>query len=137
MAEHTNKSDEIPPPGRPAQREFLGELPLRKIALPPGCRFTILGLAIGKGATPLEVLAAKTSVVPNFPQVSAVWKTRQGGRAAPLILAVVPDGKATLCGPPDHEPATSSGDPPRGLSIHGVEKTYETGCLCRLDLATN
>jgi len=110
MAEHTNKSAELfPPSGHPEHREFLGELPLRKIALPAGCPFTILGLAIGKGTTPLEVLAAESPVEPNLPQVRAVWKTRQGGRAAPLILAVLHDGKATLCGPSGDEPATYSG----------------------------
>lgn len=122
MAEHTNESDEIPPlPGRPVLPEFLGELPLRKIALPPGCPFTILGLAIGQGATPLEVLAVESAVEPNLPQVRAVWKARQGGRAAPLTLAVLHDGKATLCGPSGDEPATYSGDLSRELSVHGLE----------------
>ncbi len=92
------------PPNR-----FLDGLQLRSIALPVGCPFTILGLAIGKGATPLEVLAAESSVEPNLPQVRAVWKARQGGRAAPLILVVLHDGKATLCGPSGDEPATYSG----------------------------
>jgi integrase len=50
-------------------------------------------LAIGKGATPLEVLAAESSVEPNLPQVRSVWKARQGGRAAPLLLVVLHDGK--------------------------------------------
>jgi hypothetical protein len=110
MAEDTDKSNEIaPPPGGPAQREFMGGLSLRKTALPPACLFTLLGLAIGKGATPLEVRAAQSSGGPNRPQVRAVWKTRQGGRAAPLILAVLHDGKATLCGPSGDEPATYSG----------------------------
>ena len=89
--------------------KFLDGLQLRSIALPSGCPFTIIGLAIGKGATPLEVLGAESSVEPNLPQVRSVWKTRQGGRAAPLILAVLHDGKATLCGPSGDEPATYSG----------------------------
>src|SRR5690348_15546940 len=88
---------------------FLAGLQLRSVALPSGCPFTIIGLAIGKGATPLEVLAIESSGDPNIPQVRAVWKTRQGGRAAPLILAVLHDGKATLCGPSGDEPATYSG----------------------------
>jgi hypothetical protein len=88
---------------------FLDGVQLRSVTLPVGCPFTILGLAIGKGAPALEVLAAESSVQPNLPQVRAVWKTRQGGRAAPLILVVLHDGKATLCGPSGDEPATYSG----------------------------
>jgi hypothetical protein len=105
--------------------------------LPSGCPFTLLGLAIGKGATPLEVLAAESPVESNLPQVRAVWKTRQGGRAASLILAVSHDGKATLCRPSGDEPATYSGDPSRELSIHGIEKTDKTGRVCHLNRVTN
>lgn len=108
MAEQTNKSEISPPSGLPVHREFLAECTLRKIALPSGCPFTLLGLAIGKGTTALEVLAVESSVEPNLPEVRSVWKARQGGRAAPLILAVLHDGKATLCGPSGDEPATYS-----------------------------
>ena len=60
MPEHTNTSDEIPPPGRPAHCEFPCELPLRKITPPSGCPFTILGLAIGK--PPFNVKAVDTAM---------------------------------------------------------------------------
>jgi len=137
MAENPNKSEEIPSAGHPAQREFFDELSLRTIALPPGCPFTILGLAIGRRAAPLEVLAAETSVEPNLSQIRAVWKRRQGGRAAPLILAVLHNEKATLCGSSGDEPATYSGDLSREISIHSVEKTDKAGSLCRLNLAVH
>src|SRR5208282_6599535 len=39
--------------------------------------FSIVGLAIGKGASPLEVLVAESASAPNIPQVRSVWKARQ------------------------------------------------------------
>jgi len=35
----------------------------------------------------------------------------------------------------ERRPKAYSGDPARGLSIHGVAKTDETGRLCRMNLA--
>src|SRR5439155_6431959 len=43
-----------------------------------------------------------------------------------------PNGRRT-----GDEGAQYSGDPARELSIHGVEKTDETGRLCRLNLAVH
>lgn len=110
MPEHANTPTANPPStDRPARGEFLSEFSLRKVAAPSGCPFSILGLAIGKGSSPLEVLVAEATSEPNVPQVHAVWKARQGGRAAPLMLAVLDGDKATLCGPTGDEPATFAG----------------------------
>jgi hypothetical protein len=110
MPDTANKPAENPPsPGRPVSSEFLSEFSLRKVAPPSGCPFAILGLAIGKGASPLEVLAAASVTEPALPQVRSVWKARQGGRAAPLLLVVLNGEKAALCGPSGDEPPTYSG----------------------------
>jgi type I restriction enzyme M protein len=50
-------------------------------------------------------------------------------------LALLPDGEGCLSERSDEE--FYSGDPSRELSIHGVEKTDETGRLCRLNLAVH
>jgi hypothetical protein len=132
MPEQAIKADEISPsPGRPADQGCAVEFSRRKAPLPPGCPFTLPGLAIGRDATLLEGLGFESSVEPNLPPGSALWEMRHGGRAAPLILAVLPDGEATLCVPSGDEPATCSGDSPLELSIQGAEKTGETGRLCR------
>lgn len=92
-----------------SQDQFLPDYQLRPIAAPAGCSFTMLGLALGKGASPLEVLAAESTAEPNLTQIRSVWKARQGGRAAPLLLVVLNREKAVLCGPSGHEPPTYSG----------------------------
>ena len=88
---------------------FLADLQLRQVTPPPGCPFTIRGLALGKGISPLEVLVADSRAAPALPQVRSVWKARHGGRAAPLILVVLHDEKTTLCGPSGEEPPTYTG----------------------------
>src|SRR5437867_2108699 len=110
MPDTANKPAENPPlPGRPDRSKFLSEFSLRKVAPPSGCPFAILSLAIGKGASPLEVLAAESAAEPALPQVRSVWKARQGGRAAPLLLVVLNGHTAVLCGPSGDEPPTYSG----------------------------
>ncbi len=102
------------------QKIFLSGVSLRPIPGPRDCPFKILGLAIGKGASPLEVLIVESNSEPNLLQVRTLWESRQGGRAAPLILVVVHQDQAVLCGPSGDEPPTYS-----GVEIGQAE------CICR------
>jgi hypothetical protein len=74
------------------------------VAAPAGCAFTLRGLALGQGASPLEVVVADNPTEPRLPDLRSFWQTRQGGRAAPLMLVVLHGDKATLCGPAGDEP---------------------------------
>jgi hypothetical protein len=83
---------------------FLPDYSLRSVAASAGCPFTLRGLALGQGASPLEVLVADSAADPRLPDLRTAWQSRQAGRAAPLILAVLHGEKATLCGPAGDEP---------------------------------
>lgn len=65
---------------------------LRPVALPAASPFEVKGLALGQGASPLEVLVVSASAAPSAAQVRALWKGRNQGRAAPLLLVVLHDG---------------------------------------------
>lgn len=49
---------------------------------------------MGQGTSPLEVLVAENLAQPGAPDLRAVWQSRQAGRAAPLLLVVLPGDKA-------------------------------------------
>ena len=127
----------IPPTGQPVTGKFHGGFELGRVICPPGWPFNILGLAISNGATPFEVLVAVSIAKRLVPRVRSDWKNRQSGLAPPLILVVPHRGNVVLSGPSRDEPPIYSGDLSRELSIHGVEKTDETGRLCRFNLAVH
>src|SRR5687768_14251350 len=81
---------------------------LRPVASPLNCPFSIRGLALGLGTSPLEVLVADSTREPRVADVRGVWQGRQGGRAAPLLLLVFDREKATLCGPTGDEPPVAT-----------------------------
>jgi hypothetical protein len=83
---------------------FLDGIPLRKVALTDRWPFTPTGLALGCGASALEVLVATHLRTPSAQDLRAAWKVRHGGRAAPLLLVVLYDKKAALCGPAGDDP---------------------------------
>lgn len=86
------------------QKHFLQELPLRPVTPPDGCPYRILGLAVGSGASALEVLIATNASEPRLPDIRSTWHARQKGRAAPLLLVVRYGAKVTLCGPTGDDP---------------------------------
>src|SRR3970040_1429846 len=86
------------------ERRFLDGLSLRPVSLPPGVPFTAVGLALGQGASPLEVLVASSGAAPNATTLRSAWKARNSGRAAPLLLIVLHDDRASLCGPAGEDP---------------------------------
>jgi hypothetical protein len=74
------------------------------VALPDGSVFQPVGLALGSGASALEVLVASLAAKPRSPAVRSLWRARNNGRAAPLVVVVLHEGRATLCGPAGDEP---------------------------------
>ena len=79
-------------------------------ALPAESSFQQIGLALGNGASALEVLAVQSARRPGLPAVRSLWQARNQRRAAPLLLAVLHDGRATLCGPAGDEPPIYEAD---------------------------
>jgi len=80
-------------------KAFLEGVTLRPIKTISGIPFKLKGLALGKGASALEILVATHGTQPALPTLRSVWKGRKGGRAAPLILVVLYNDRAALCGP--------------------------------------
>ena len=55
---------------------FLAGVTLRRVALPEGAAFQPAGLALGNGASALEVLVASTLARPNPTTLRSAWKAR-------------------------------------------------------------
>lgn len=83
---------------------FLDAHDLRPLALPEPRGLRPVGLALGKGANALEVAIAESTGKPAVAALRAVWKARHAGRASPVVLVVLYDGKAALCGPAGENP---------------------------------
>ncbi len=93
-------------------RPFLEGVPLRAVTLPKGCPFRAVGLALGNGNTPLEVVIATHPTEPRLPALRSAWKARNAGRAAPLLLVVLYGDEAALSGPAGNDaPAYAGLDP--------------------------
>lgn len=94
---------------------------LRPLTLSNDSPFTPKGLALGKGPHALEVAVAEADRRPTTISLRRTWDSRLGGRAVPLILVVLYDEKAALCGPPQASPTIL-----RDLDPEQVEKLCET-----------
>lgn len=85
---------------------FLNDVELRPVILKETKGFEVLGLALGKGILPFELLVVLSERRPNQADLRAVWKSRLGGRVAPLLLVVLHGGgRAAICGPAGEDPA--------------------------------
>ena len=84
--------------------DFLEGIALRPVTLPSGTPFRALGLALGGGTSPLEVLITTALNTPNATTLRSAWKARNAGRAAPLLFVVLHGERASLCGPAGDEP---------------------------------
>ena len=84
--------------------QFLSDLPARRWLPPAQHGFRPAGLFLGQGAHGLEVAAARSANAPARSSVLECWKTRKGGRAAPVLLVVLHPGGAALCGPAGETP---------------------------------
>ncbi len=83
---------------------FLVGIPLRRVALSSRGPFAAVGLALGQGASPLEVVVASTTAPPDATALRSAWKARNAGRAAPLLLVALHGERASLCGPAGDDP---------------------------------
>jgi len=83
---------------------FLADHQLRAVRHTGNFPFQVFGLAVGNGPSALEVLVTTSATDPKLPTVRSAWKTRNAGRAAPLLLVVLYDGKATICGSTGDDP---------------------------------
>lgn len=90
----------------PDNVEFLAGTGIRPVSIPPGIPFRAIGLALGKGAAPIEVLILSSQTPPPAQTLRASWKKRNDGRAAPLLLVVLHDKRAWICGPAGDDPPT-------------------------------
>lgn len=92
-----------------AEARFLDGITLRPVSLPVGVPFSAQGLAIGQGASPLELLVTTSAIPPNATTLRSAWKARNAGRAAPLLLVVLHAQRASLCGPAGDDPPAHLG----------------------------
>jgi hypothetical protein len=83
---------------------FLDTVEFRQIQVPENSPFKSHRLALGKGNHALEVLVATDTTHPSLPTLRSTWKSRNAGRAAPLLLVILYDNKAALCGPAGEDP---------------------------------
>jgi hypothetical protein len=84
-------------------------------------------LHLGKGNPAFEVLAVSAPAERSATQIRALWKERHGGRAVPLLLAVLHDAeRASLCGP-----VGLNDDPP--VYAHLERAHAERVCALALD----
>jgi hypothetical protein len=83
---------------------FLDGVTLRKVAVPSGASFNSIGLALGQGMSPIEVLVASSQSQPNPAALRSAWKARNAGRAAPLLFVALHNDRASLCGPAGDDP---------------------------------
>ena len=81
---------------RVAAGAFLDGVPLRPVELPSAVSLAGAGLALGHGTSPLEVLVATAAAQPNATTLRSAWKTRNGGRAAPLLLVALHGERASV-----------------------------------------
>lgn len=102
---------------------FLEDLESRpaRVTVPAG--LTLRRLHLGAGNPGLEVLVLDSATTPRAPTLREAWKTRHGGRAAPLMVVALHGDGAWVCGPAGEEP------PVRRLEPEQAER------VCRRALA--
>lgn len=86
------------------ERKFLSSVQFRPANLSVLSGFTARGLALGHGNPALELVAVATTAQPRAEDLRQLWKARQAGRAAPVVVAASYGSKVAVCGP--------LGDPP-------------------------
>src|SRR5262249_14780047 len=87
------------------------------LELPETTELRAEGLVLGKGNQPVEIAIFSTGHRPSTPALRAAWKGRLKGRATPLVVVALYNGRAALCGP--------SGDQPHAyaeLTVDRVER---------------
>ncbi len=62
------------------------------------------GLFIGKGANAMEIIVAHAAHIPSGGEIRKIWNARKGKRGSPLLLVILHQNKATLCGATGDDP---------------------------------
>lgn len=80
----------------------------RPVVLDGGETMHAKGLYLGRGGPrPVEIVLLHATKRPTDTRLREVWKTREGGRAAPVLLVVLVGDSAHICGPSGNpEPPT-------------------------------
>ena len=76
----------------------------RPITLEGEKTFSQPRLYLGTGTIPLEIAVAEAPNPPSRQQLSEAWKKRHGGRPAAVLLVILYQGQAWVCGPTGLEP---------------------------------
>ena len=84
--------------------QFLSDQTSRPWSPIAGHGLTPAGLFLGHGTHAVEVAVARSANAPPRSMVLECWKTRKGGRAAPVLFVVLHPGGAALCGPAGESP---------------------------------
>ena len=84
--------------------DFLPEHTPRPLTLAKAEGLRPRSLFLGKGNPALEIVVAGADGRPAAGSLQTAWKARLGGRAVPLLVAVLHGDKASLCGPSGDEP---------------------------------
>jgi hypothetical protein len=91
---------------------FLADRELRAVALADADGLHADGLILGKGPSSLEILLASAAWKPSVHTLRETWKARVRGRATPVLLVTLYDGKAAVVGPSgDHPPVYTDLEP--------------------------
>jgi len=108
------------------------DITLEEVSI-PNWPFQLLGIAYGQGERlQLEVLCSEHNQIPNLTQLRSAWKVRQNRRGVPLLVIVLHDGKAHVCGPSGEDPTVYPNlDPGQVERIcqEALEKTTRTAVL--------
>lgn len=104
--------------------DFLADLQARPLSLAEAKNAKPLSLFLGHGPNALEVAVLETATQPTATNLRAIWNSRLAGRATPLLVVVLYDESAALCGP--------NGDPPPTFTALDRERVER---LCRAALA--
>ncbi|RIK74178.1 MAG: hypothetical protein DCC67_16905, partial [Planctomycetota bacterium] len=83
---------------------FLQGIQVRPVDVTGPAEWQPAQMALGQGHSALEVVAVRTTRAPAARTVRTALRERNNRRAAPLLLVVLHDGQATLCGPAGDEP---------------------------------
>ncbi len=70
---------------------------------------TPIGVYVGPGDLGLEVAVLKSATAPTTARLQEAWRLRRGGRSVPLLIVVLTDDQAFLCGPAGDTPPVHAG----------------------------
>jgi len=102
---------------------FLTDLPSRPLNVADTKGARPLALFLGNVPSALEVAVLEYRTQPTVANLRAIWRSRLAGRATPLLVVVLHERSAALCGP--------TGDPPPAFASLQAERVER---ICRAAL---